>query len=106
MRKRSLLFYVLWAPPWCWGFQMDLVYPWMTHNDLFQGSIINNLNAAPVTVHLTATRQNGNEPESGMREPLFLEPFSQRVLPAELLFPSLVIQTRATSISSCYPYQR
>jgi hypothetical protein len=71
--------------PLCWGFQTDLIYPWITNNDQFQATIIiNNLNDTEVTVMLEASRQTDNDPTNP--DPITIQPFGQFVATAASLF--------------------
>ncbi len=69
--------------------QTDLIYPWVTNNPNFRGTvIINNLENTQVEVTLVATRPAGNDPQTAQTI-LLLEPFEQRVTSAADLFPEL-----------------
>ena len=72
------------------GFQSDLIFPWVTQNDLFQGVIVlNNLQPNEATVNLIATRQAGSTPATRMAGPLTIAPHGQRKFEAGALFPDL-----------------
>ena len=105
MLRTSLLLTALIATaPLCWS-QTDLVYPWITNNALFQGTVvINNLNAETVAVTLTATRPSGAEPETITLDPIMIQPYQQLVMPASQLFaefgPGPGFMVRLTSEAS------
>ena len=89
MKYRWLAIALLLAATWSWA-QTDIVYPWVTNQSQFRGVIvINNLNSEAVTVNLTATRQEGQTPESDSSGPVVIEPFGQMASPAGDLFPNL-----------------
>jgi len=85
--KQLLLFLAVATAPL--AAQTDLVFPWVTNNQNFRGTvIINNLNTQQVEVLLVATRPAGNDPQTAQTI-LLLEPFEQRVVEAATLFPGL-----------------
>lgn len=86
--KYSLLVLLMATTVMAWA-QTDLVYPWVTNNANFRGTvIINNLNTEQVQVDLTATRPAGNDPQTAQAT-LMLSAFEQRVVTAADLFPDL-----------------
>ena len=86
LRKSLLLTALIATAPLCWG-QTDLVFPWITNNSLFQGTlVINNLNAESVTVTMTATRPAGSNPETITLDPIMINPFQQFAMPVSQLF--------------------
>lgn len=66
-----------------------LIMPWVTHNELFQATlIVNNLGADPAEVRLRAVRPSGQTPDMAART-LQLDALAQYVAPAAELFPEL-----------------
>ncbi len=89
--KRTFVISIMlsWASAICLA-QTDLVFPWITNQPQFRGRIvINNLNPDPVSITLTATRQEGQEPNTETVGPIQLGPLEQFVSDAGALFTAL-----------------
>ena len=69
--------------------QTDVIYPWLTHQDLFRGTlIVSNLGNEDARISLTATRPEGEAPATQTVN-LNLIPLQQLVVPVDQLFPDL-----------------
>lgn len=86
--------------------QTDLIYPWVTNNASFRGTlIINNLNTDSVTVALAAEREpDASDEVKSQTVEVTLAPFEQLVTQASALFDQLgdgsAFMVRLTSDSS------
>ncbi|CAM2006877.1 alpha/beta hydrolase family esterase [Acanthopleuribacter pedis] len=90
MKRAALLLLSFFGPSLLHG-ATDLVFPWVTHNAQFRAKIVvNNLNAAPVTVLLRAVRADAADPAGAEQSVSWtLEPLEQRVSAAGDVFSDL-----------------
>ncbi|MCB1044069.1 MAG: hypothetical protein KDC35_14085 [Acidobacteria bacterium] len=69
--------------------ERSLVFPWVTHTELFRSRlVINNLSAQPADVTLEAFRAPEEQPNRASAS-LMLGPLEQRIVDPETLFPEL-----------------
>ncbi len=84
--KKWILFFVMMSASATFGFQSDMIFPWVTNNGTFQGKLIlNNLSNQEAEVILVATRNDGSS-DAAIRT---IGPLGQLVESAAEMFPVL-----------------